>query len=189
MLSGETCVGGWGRSQTPCLPPAHHWGHSQTGMYFIFPSPRGRTHCRVVWPLSGMPAPSQACGAASMGSGQGRISSGGSATCTGLGGAGLASFALSGLLWEGPCSTGREADLLEGSIHRSTALGGCTVQASSVTGTGSLWNFSWGMGEGNGVCQCLCSAAELSSVFQGLTTLPPSAAGPLLQGTTNGKAS
>ena len=116
---------------------------------------------------SGLLAHCQACGAASMGSGQGRISSGGSATCTGLGGAGLASFALSGLLWEGPCSTGREADLLEGSIHRSTALGGCTVQASSVTGTGSLWNFGWGMGEGNGACQ------HQALSFQGSTTLPP----------------
>ena len=56
--------------------------------------------------------------------------------------------------------------------HTSTALGVCTVQASSVRGSGSLWNFYCGMGEGEGTCQCLCSPAELSSVFWGSTTLP-----------------
>ena len=50
----------------------------------------------------------------------------------------LACFANGGHLWEGPCITGREADPLEGWIHRSTALGVCAVQASLVTGTGSL---------------------------------------------------
>ena len=74
---------------------------------------------------------------------------------------------------EGPCSTGWEADLSEGWIHRSTVLGVCTVQASSVTGTGSFWNFGWGMGDGDGTCQCLCSPDEVSSVSQGSTTLPP----------------
>ena len=34
---------------------------------------------------------------------------GGSARCTGVGGAGLACFAVGGPLWEGPRSTGREA--------------------------------------------------------------------------------
>ena len=29
-------------------------------------------------------------------------------------------------------------------------------------GTGSLWNFSWGMGEGDGSCQHLCSPTKLS---------------------------
>ena len=51
------------------LSPAHCWGPSQTGVYLIFPSPRGRTHCGVVWPLSGLLAHCQACGAALMGSG------------------------------------------------------------------------------------------------------------------------
>ena len=69
MLFGVTCVGGLGCSHTQCLPPAHHWGHSQTGVYLIFPSPKGRTHCGVVWPLSGLLAHCQACGAALMGSG------------------------------------------------------------------------------------------------------------------------
>ena len=39
---------------------------------------------------------------------------------------------------------------LEGWIRRSTAMGVCTVQASSLAGTGSLWDFGWGMGEGDG---------------------------------------
>ena len=72
------------------------------------------------------------------------ISRGGSTRCTGAGGAGLACFAVSGPLREGPCSTRREADPSEGWIHRSTALGVCKVQASSVTGAGSLWNFGCG---------------------------------------------
>ena len=48
------------------------------------------------------------------------------------------------------------------------------VQASLVRGTGYLWNFGWGMGEGDGACQDLCSPAELSSVFWSSTALPPS---------------
>ena len=52
--------------------------------------------------------------------------------------------------------------------------------ASSVTGTGSLWNFGWGMEEGNGTCQHICSPAELSSVLRDLTTVPPSVFSPSL---------
>ena len=69
------------------------------------------------------------------------ISQVGSARWTEVGGADSARFAFGGPLQEGPCGTGREADPLEGWIHRSTALGVCKVQASSVTGTGSLWDF------------------------------------------------
>ena len=85
------------------------------------------------------------------------ISRSGSARCTGAGGAGSARFTFGGLLQEGPCGTGREADPSEGWIHRSTTLGVCMVQASSVRGTGSLWDFGWGMGEGEGTSQRLCS--------------------------------
>ena len=85
------------------------------------------------------------------------ISWGGSARCTGARGAGSALFAFSGPLQEGPCRTGRELDPMEGWIHRSTVLGVCMVQASSVMGTGSLWDFGWGMGEGYGAYQHLCS--------------------------------
>ena len=127
-----------GAAVRPDVSPAHRWGHSQTGVYLVFPSPRGRTHCGVVWVLSRLLAHFQICGAASMGSGQGCVSRGGSTKCTGVGGAGLARFAFGGTLREGLCGTRREADPLEGWIHRSTALGVCEVQAISVMGTGSL---------------------------------------------------
>ena len=61
-----------------------------------------------------------------------------------VGGAGLASFVVGGPLWEGLCNTGRDTDLSEELIHRSTALGVCAVQASLVTGTGSLWILAGG---------------------------------------------
>ena len=31
--------------------PSPMLGHSQTGVYLLFPSPRGRIHCGVVWPI------------------------------------------------------------------------------------------------------------------------------------------
>ena len=89
-----------------------------------------------------------------------------------------ASFATGGPLWEGPCSTRREAGPLEGWIHRSTALGVCTVQANSVTGTGSLWNFGWAMGEGNGTCQRLCSPINLCPFGTQQPSLPVSSCPP-----------
>ena len=139
-------------------------------MYLIFPSPRGRTHCGVVWLLSGLLPHCQACGAASMGSGQGHISQGGSARCTEVGGAGLASFVLGGPLREEPCSTGREAGPLEGWIHRSTALGICTVPASSATGMVPI-----GILAGGWEREMACASAFFppqSSVPPGLNNLP-----------------
>ena len=100
------------------------------------------------------------------------ISQVGSARWMGVGGADSACFAFSGPLLEGPCGTGREADLPEEWIHRSTSLGVCMVQASSVMGTGSLWDFGWRMGEGHCADECLCSLPN-SSVLWGSTTLPP----------------
>ena len=85
------------------------------------------------------------------------ISWGGWARCTGVGGAGSARFSFGDLLWEGPCGTGRESDLPEGWICRSTALGVFAEQASSLAGTGSLWDFGWGVGEGDGAGERLCS--------------------------------
>ena len=90
------------------------------------------------------------------------INQGGSARCTGAEEVGLAHFAIGGPLWEGPYSTWRKAGPSEGWIHKNTVLGICAVQASSVKGTGFLWDFGWGMGKGDGTSQCLCS---LSSVF------------------------
>ena len=52
----------------------------------------------------------------------------------------------------------RESDqLLEFWLRRSTELGVCVEQASSLAGTGSLWDFGWGMGEGDGAGERLCS--------------------------------
>ena len=66
----------------------------------------------------------------------------------GAGGAGLARFPLGDPLQEGPCGSGRESDPLPvGWLCRSTELGVCEEQASSLAGTGSLWDFGWGMGE------------------------------------------
>ena len=67
-------------------------------------------------------------------------------------------FSFGDPLQEGPFGTGRVSDsLLEGWIRRSTAFGVCAVQASSLAGTGSLWDFGWGMGEGDGTGERLCS--------------------------------
>ena len=101
------------------------------------------------------------------------ISWGGSARCTRVGGAGSVRFSFRDLLREGPCSTRRESggvarrDPPEGWIRRSTALGFCVVQASSLAGTGSLWDFGWGMGEGDGAGEHLCSLPSCApSVLQ-----------------------
>ena len=84
--------------------------------------------------------------------------------------------------WQSPAGgalvvpTRREGDPSEGWIHRSTALGVCTVQVSLVTGIGSLWDFGWGMGEGYGASQRLCfpPSRALSSRTQQLSLLVPS---------------
>ena len=61
-------------------------------------------------------------------------------------------------------------------------LGVCEVQASSLAGTGSLWDFGWGMGEGDGAGKHLCSppSCALSSGAQQLS-LPLSSSPPTLQ--------
>ena len=58
-----------GATVRPDVCPQPTVGASQTGVYLIFPSPRGRTHYGVVLSLSGLLAHCQACGAALMGSG------------------------------------------------------------------------------------------------------------------------
>ena len=108
-----------------------------------------------------------------------RISWGGSARCTGAGGAGSACFSFRDPLREGPCGTRRESDPLEGWIRRSTGLGVCVVRASSLVGTGSLWDFGCEMGAGDGAGECLCSppSCSLSSGAQQLS-LPLSSSHP-----------
>ena len=51
--------------------------------------------------------------------------------------------------WEG----GRPVGGMDPQKHSIGFLRG----ASLVTGTGSLWDFGWGMGEADGADQCLCS--------------------------------
>ena len=89
--------------------------------------------------------------------------------------AGSACFSFGDSLQEGPCSTGRESDPPEGWICRSTALGVCAVQGSS------LWDFGWGMGEGDGTGEHLCSlpSCTLLSGAQQLS-LPLSSSPPVL---------
>ena len=79
-----------------------------------------------------------------------------------------------------PCGRGPAAP--GGIFCRSTKLGVCVVEASSVTGTGSLWDFGWGMGEGDGAGKPLCSlpSCALSSGAQQLS-LPLSSSPPALR--------
>ena len=156
--------------------PSPQLGHSQTGVCLLFPSPRGGIHCGVAWPFW--------------------------ATCT------LPSLwcwrsgVLAGVDWQG--ARGWEGTLsslflrrsasggalrhqegvrpAEGWIPRDTALGVCGVKASSLTGTGSLWDFNWGMGEGDGAGEHLCSlpSCALLSRAQQLS-LPLSSSPPVLQ--------
>ena len=85
---------------------------------------------------------------------------------------GSAWFAVGGPLQEGPCSTRREAGrLIKVMDPRSTALGVCTVQASLVTGTGSIREFGWGWVREMAVARAFVPQ-KLISVCRGSTTLP-----------------
>ena len=76
------------------------------------------------------------------------FSRGGSAWCTGAGGAGLACFAISGPRWEGPCSTRREADLLEG-LHPQKHSVGCLHSAIKCS-EGKWFPLEFWLGDGRG---------------------------------------
>ena len=98
-----------------------------------------------------------------------------------MGGAGSARFSFRDLLREGPCGTRRESGPLEGWIPRNTALDVWEVQASSLTGTGSIWDFGCGMGEGDGAGEHLCSPTKLSSSGAQRLSLPLSSTPPALR--------
>ena len=153
MLSGVTCVVGQGAVR-PDVCPQPTAGATDWCIHYL-PLSQGQdslwSGVAPVWAACALP------GLWCCFDGIWCINWGGSARCTEVGGAGLASFAFHGPLREGPCSTRRKADPSEGWIQRSTALGVCTVQASLVMGTGSLWDFGWGMGEGGGAGQSHCS--------------------------------
>ena len=136
-------------------------------MYLIFPSPRGRTHCGVVWPLSGLlcTLPGLWC----CFDGIWHISWGGFARCTVAGGAVLARFAVGGPLREGPCSTRREAEPSEGWIHRSSVW---CLRGASEFRDGNWLSLGFWLGNGRGRWRWPAPLfpAELRSVVR---PLPP----------------
>ena len=50
----------------------------------------------------------------------------------------------------GPAAWGWSQTRRRDGSEEAQHFGVCVVQASSLTGTGSLWDFGWGMGEGDG---------------------------------------
>ena len=94
-----------------------------------------------------------------------------SARCTGARGAVSAHFAFGGLLQQGPCGTRREADPLEAWICRSTVLGVCVVQASSLMELVPFGILAGGWARAMGLPVPLF-LAKLSFVLRGSTTLP-----------------
>ena len=68
--------------------------------------------------------------------------------------------------WEGVRPAG-------GMDPQKHSLGVCVMQASSLAGTGSLWDFGWGMGEGDGTGERLCSLPNCALWSRGSATLPP----------------
>ena len=75
---------------------------------------------------------------------------------------------MGGALWH------REGVRPAGGIDPQKHSIGCLrVQASSMMGTGALWDYGWGMGEGDGAGECLCypPSCTLSSSAQQLYLL------------------
>ena len=102
------------------------------------------------------------------------ISRGGSARCPGAGEAGLARFAVDDPLWEGPCSTRREAGRPVGGMDpREHSFG--RLCGASKFGDGNRFPLGFRLGDGRRRWHWRVPLfpAELSSVFQGSTTLPP----------------
>ena len=144
-------------------------------MYLIFPSPRCRTHCGVVWALSGLLAHRQACGAASVGSGvldgvdlQGA-----------WGGRGRLSLLCP---WWSPAG-GALRDRVGGRPIRGMDPQkrsiGCVRGASKFhDGDWFPLGFRLGHGRGRRCWPAPLFSAKLSSVFWGSTPLPPSVLSP-----------
>ena len=64
-----------------------------------------------------------------------------------------------------------------GSQIRCRRFGSAEAQswerASSLAGTGSLWDFGWGMGGGDGAGEHLCSLPNRALLSGGSAALPP----------------
>ena len=84
-----------------------------------------------------------------------RISWGGSARFTGAGGQAQLVFPLEIHFRRGPGH--REGVRPAGGMDPQKHSVGCLRGKNSLTGTGSLWDFGWGMGEGDGTGESLCS--------------------------------
>ena len=107
-----------------------------------------------------------------------RSSRGGSARCTGAGGADSDCFAFSGLLLEGPCGTRREADPLEGWIHKKHSVGCLRSAGKFHDGNWFPLGFWLGDGRGRWRWQAPLLPAKLRSVVGGSATLPPLSSSP-----------
>ena len=102
-----------------------------------------------------------------------RISWGGSARCTGVGGAGSARLSFGDLLQEGPCGTGGVRPAT-GRMDPQKHNVGCLLVASKFPGRNWFPLGFWlGDGLGGWHWRAPLFLAKLSSVFRGSTTLPP----------------
>ena len=100
------------------------------------------------------------------------ISQGGSSRCTGLGGAGLARFAIGGPLREGPQREGGRS--VRGMDPQKHSVG--HLRGARKLSDGNWFHLAFRLGDGRGRWRwpALLFPSELSSVFPGSTTLPPS---------------
>ena len=98
----------------------------------------------------------------------------GSARCTVPGGAGSAHFTFSGLLREGPCSTGSGAGRLVRGIDPQKHSIGCLHSASNY-GDRNWFPLGFWLGDGRGRWRWPAPLfpVKLNSVFWGSTPLPP----------------
>ena len=165
-----------GRPQSDVMSaPAHRWGHSQAGVCLLFPSPRGGILCGVAWPIwATCTLPGLWCWGSGILAGVDRQGA--------QGREGQAQLAIPSEI-----HFGRGPAALGGSHHHcwrdgsAEAQGWVFARCKELTGTESLWDFGWGMGEGDGAGECLCSppSCAVSSRSQHLF-LPLSSSPPIL---------
>ena len=173
MLSEVTCIGGWGYSQTQCLPQPTAGATDR--LVCTLSSPLPGAGLTVEWCGSCM-GPSTRPGLLCCFYGIWRISRGGSARCTGVGGEGLACFAVSG-----PC--GKKAGRPVAGMDPQKHSVGCFHGASNF-GERNWFPLRFWLGDGQGR---LCFpvpliTAELSSVFRAQQlSLPLSSSPPALR--------